>query len=353
MLARGKGQRLLISGVYADQEYDTILAMAPPRLDNVACCLDLDYIAKDTGKMPMKQHFGPRFTAISRSSSSPARIMCRAPFWKCVAPCPPFACRPIRWFQKMSAWMRGGAIRHFCLTARRICALYLVTHGPARFPLTDRMLTFRIWLFAPFVALFALGVGFFFYGPMPVTKSKRVWARRTSHGKMLCARAFRRMTMDFTEMGWQGENSTGRYPLCALPLCRLKPTMLLWIFRHRTCSPRILPNCALTMTAISPVLFWTPRVGARILHLLQAANADRDKERNLGSVRRRCGLCRRARDNAARTDIALRTGRIEGDARLGISRGELDIDTPQSWLTGPLPPATLLALTSSLSCATR
>ena len=48
MLARGKGQRLLISGVYADQNFDTILAMAPPGLDNVACCLDLDYIAKDT-----------------------------------------------------------------------------------------------------------------------------------------------------------------------------------------------------------------------------------------------------------------------------------------------------------------
>ena len=48
MLAQGKGQRLLISGVYADQNFDTILAMAPPGLDNVACCLDLDYIAKDT-----------------------------------------------------------------------------------------------------------------------------------------------------------------------------------------------------------------------------------------------------------------------------------------------------------------
>ena len=48
MLAHGKGQRLLISGVYADQNFDTILALAPPGLDNVACCLDLDYIAKDT-----------------------------------------------------------------------------------------------------------------------------------------------------------------------------------------------------------------------------------------------------------------------------------------------------------------
>ena len=48
MLARGKGERLLISGVYADQNFDTILAMAPPELENVACCLDLDYIAKDT-----------------------------------------------------------------------------------------------------------------------------------------------------------------------------------------------------------------------------------------------------------------------------------------------------------------
>jgi uncharacterized SAM-binding protein YcdF (DUF218 family) len=48
MLARGKGQRLLISGVYADQNFDTILTMAPDGVDNVSCCLDLDYIAKDT-----------------------------------------------------------------------------------------------------------------------------------------------------------------------------------------------------------------------------------------------------------------------------------------------------------------
>ena len=48
MLARGKGQRLLISGVYADQNFDTILTMAQPGLDKLACCLDLDYVAKDT-----------------------------------------------------------------------------------------------------------------------------------------------------------------------------------------------------------------------------------------------------------------------------------------------------------------
>ena len=63
----------------------------------------------------------------------------------------------------------------------------------------------RIWLFAPFVALFALGVGFSFYGPMPVTKSKRLGAENITWKNVARAGFPARMTMDFTEMGWQGE----------------------------------------------------------------------------------------------------------------------------------------------------
>ncbi len=53
---------------------------------------------------------------------------------------------------------------------------------------------------------------------------------------------------------------------------------------------------------------------------------------------------RRAPDNADRANIALRTGRITGDARLGITRSEVDIDTPQSWLTGVLAAGDLVGI---------
>ena len=48
LLAREKGARLLISGVYENQNFDTILEMAPANSDGIACCLDLDYIARNT-----------------------------------------------------------------------------------------------------------------------------------------------------------------------------------------------------------------------------------------------------------------------------------------------------------------
>ncbi len=40
----------------------------------------------------------------------------------------------------------------------------------------------------------------------------------------------------------------------------------------------------------------------------------------------------------------MRTGRITGDARLGITRSEGDIDTPQSWLIGALAAGDLVGI---------
>ena len=52
LLAEGKGRRLLVSGVYADQDFDMILAMARNQVgaadDNLRCCIDLDYRATNT-----------------------------------------------------------------------------------------------------------------------------------------------------------------------------------------------------------------------------------------------------------------------------------------------------------------
>ena len=50
LLDAGKGQRLLITGLYENQDFDTVLAMAPqkPSQTHITCCLDLDYKATNT-----------------------------------------------------------------------------------------------------------------------------------------------------------------------------------------------------------------------------------------------------------------------------------------------------------------
>ena len=48
LLGDGKGQRLLISGVYEDQDFDMILAMAGADGARLRCCIDLDYRATNT-----------------------------------------------------------------------------------------------------------------------------------------------------------------------------------------------------------------------------------------------------------------------------------------------------------------
>lgn len=48
LLGDGKGQRLLISGVYEDQDFDMILAMAGADAERLRCCIDLDYRATNT-----------------------------------------------------------------------------------------------------------------------------------------------------------------------------------------------------------------------------------------------------------------------------------------------------------------
>lgn len=47
LLHAEKGKRLLVSGVYAPQNVETILALAPPN-SNLRCCIDVDYEARNT-----------------------------------------------------------------------------------------------------------------------------------------------------------------------------------------------------------------------------------------------------------------------------------------------------------------
>jgi len=48
LLAQGKGQRLLISGMYENQNFNTLSTLAPDKQHWVNCCVDLDYIADNT-----------------------------------------------------------------------------------------------------------------------------------------------------------------------------------------------------------------------------------------------------------------------------------------------------------------
>jgi uncharacterized SAM-binding protein YcdF (DUF218 family) len=51
LLARQKGQRLLVTGLYANQSFDEIMALAANSKampSSISCCLDLDYKASNT-----------------------------------------------------------------------------------------------------------------------------------------------------------------------------------------------------------------------------------------------------------------------------------------------------------------
>ena len=48
LMKKGRGKRLLISGVYDDQTFATIMAFAPQESARLSCCVDLDYEATNT-----------------------------------------------------------------------------------------------------------------------------------------------------------------------------------------------------------------------------------------------------------------------------------------------------------------
>lgn len=48
LLAEGRAERLLITGVHPDVDRTTLARRMPPRADLLRCCVDLDHDAKDT-----------------------------------------------------------------------------------------------------------------------------------------------------------------------------------------------------------------------------------------------------------------------------------------------------------------
>jgi len=48
LLNAGKGERLLVSGVYDNQSFETIIGLAAEDSPRIRCCVDLDYRARNT-----------------------------------------------------------------------------------------------------------------------------------------------------------------------------------------------------------------------------------------------------------------------------------------------------------------
>lgn len=48
LLADGKGQRLLVSGIYESLDFYDVLRLSPSDMDKIKCCVDLDYDASNT-----------------------------------------------------------------------------------------------------------------------------------------------------------------------------------------------------------------------------------------------------------------------------------------------------------------
>ncbi len=195
----------------------------------------------------------------------------------------------------------------------------------------------RIWLFAPFIALFALGVGFFFLWSYAGDEIEtRLGAENITWKNVARAGFPARMTMDFTEMGWQGEKLGWSVPALRFTIMPFETDHAVVDFS----SPHTIATNFAKMR-----LAHSGNLASLVLDtqgLLRASFTFTKPQMRVTTRNETVTLTgddvalhiRRKPDNAARADIALRTGRIGGDVRLGVSRSELDINTPQSWLTG-------------------
>jgi hypothetical protein len=197
----------------------------------------------------------------------------------------------------------------------------------------------RIWLFAPFIALFALGVGFFFLWSYAGDEIEaRLSAENITWKSAVRAGFPARLTMDFVEMGWAQEKLNWSVPTLRFTVMPFETDHAVVDFS----SPHTLTTQFAKMR-----LDHSGNLASLVLDtqgLARASFAFTKPQLRVTANNEDIALAgddvalhvRRASDNAARADIALRTGRITGDARLGITRSEIDIDTPQSWLTGAL-----------------
>ncbi|MAI52689.1 MAG: hypothetical protein CML80_07430 [Rhodobiaceae bacterium] len=194
----------------------------------------------------------------------------------------------------------------------------------------------RIWLFAPFIGLFFLGVGFFsLWSYAGDEVEARLEAENITWQSLARSGFPARLTMDFVAMGWRTQNLAWSVPALRFTVMPFETDHAVVDFSspHRITTAfgkmRIdhsgnLASLVLDTQGLARASFSFTKPQVQIMTTKEnIALAGDDVKLHI----------RRAPDNAARTDIALRTGRITGDARLGISRSEIDINTPQSWLT--------------------
>lgn len=205
----------------------------------------------------------------------------------------------------------------------------------------------RIWLFAPFIALFALGVGFFFLWSYAGDEIEARLSAENITWKSAVRVGFpARLTMDFVEMGWRQEKLNWSVPALRFTVMPFETDHAVVDFS----SPHTLTTQFAKMR-----LDHSGNLASLVLDtqgLARASFAFTKPQLRVTANNEDIALAgddvalhvRRAPDNAARADIALRTGRITGDARLGITRSEIDIDTPQSWLTGALAAGDLVGI---------
>ena len=197
----------------------------------------------------------------------------------------------------------------------------------------------RIWLFAPFIALFALGVGFFFLWSYAGDEIEaRLSAENITWKSAVRAGFPARLTMDFMEMDWAQGKLNWSVPALRFTVMPFETdhavvdfssphTLTTQFSKMRLDHSGNLASLVLDTQGLARASFAFTKPQLRVT----ANNEDIALAGDDVALH-----VRRAPDNAARADIALRTGRITGDARLGITRSEVDIDTPQSWLTGAL-----------------
>ena len=205
----------------------------------------------------------------------------------------------------------------------------------------------RICLFAPFVALFALGVGFFFLWSYAGDEIEaRLSAENITWKSVVRAGFPARLTMDFVEIGWAQEELYWSVPTLRFTVMPFETDHAVVDFS----SPHTLTTQFAKMR-----LDHSGNLASLVLDtqgLARASFAFTKPQLRIAANNEDIALAgddlalhvRRAPDNTARANIALRTGRITGDARLGITRSEVDIDTPQSWLTGVLAAGDLVGI---------
>ena len=205
----------------------------------------------------------------------------------------------------------------------------------------------RISLFAPFIVLFALGVGFFFLWSYAGDEIEARLSAENVTWKSSERTGFPvRLTMDFVQMAWSQEKLKWSVPALRFTVMPFESDHAVVDFS----SPHTLTTRYATMHLdhsgnLASIVLDTQGLSRASFAFIKPQLRVTANSEDIVLAGDDVALhVRRAPDSAARADIAVRTGRLEADGRLVIARSEVDIDTPQSWLTGALAAGDLVGI---------